>query len=108
MTDSAMKKIYIASPYTGQEEAGVQRQIEVASELISLGYAPFWPLSSHFLNQHKYQDYNVWLRLDFAWIDSCDALLRLPGESNGADLEVAHAGVIGIPVFYSVEGLVNG
>jgi len=34
--------------------------------------------------------------------------MRLPGESPGADREVALAAELGIPVFYSVEELVEG
>ena len=47
-----------------------------------------------------------WLALDFAWLDVCDAVLRLPGDSDGADKEVAHAQERGIPVFTSIEELV--
>lgn len=40
-------------------------------------------------------------------MEKCDALLRLPGESAGADLEAAQAGGLGIPVFRSVEELLE-
>jgi hypothetical protein len=33
----------------------------------------------------------------------CDAVLRLPGESTGADRDVAIAAERGIPVYYDVE-----
>lgn len=36
-----------------------------------------------------------------------DALLRLPGESLGADLEVQRAEEIGIPVFKTIADLIN-
>lgn len=32
-------------------------------------------------------------------LERCDALLRIPGESRGADLDVARARALGIPVF---------
>jgi hypothetical protein len=44
-----------------------------------------------------------WLETDLAWVECADAVLRLPGESTGADEEVALAKSRGIPVFYSVE-----
>lgn len=46
-----------------------------------------------------------WLDMDFAWVAVSDAVLRLPGESKGADMEVAFAAERGVPVFYSIEGL---
>ena len=43
-----------------------------------------------------------WLAVDFEFIRRCDAVLRLPGESTGADLETAHANELGIPVFHDI------
>jgi hypothetical protein len=46
------------------------------------------------------------------WVTNClpivervDAVLRLPGESTGADMETEHARKFGIPVFETVEGI---
>jgi hypothetical protein len=38
-------------------------------------------------------------------IERCDAVLRLPGASRGADLDVARAESLGLPVLRSVEEL---
>jgi hypothetical protein len=46
-----------------------------------------------------------WLDMDFAWVAVSDAVLRLPGESTGADMETAFATERGIPVFHSIEDL---
>jgi hypothetical protein len=103
-----VKKIYIASPYTiGDVAVNVRRQLEAADTLIDLGFAPFVPLYSHFQHMHSPKDYDVWLRLDLEWLPACDALLRLPGESKGADHEEVVAKSLGIPVFYSVDSLVR-
>ena len=48
-----------------------------------------------------------WLAVDFAWIRVCDAVLRLPGESVGADMETAEAKRLGIPVFESIDDIVR-
>jgi nucleoside 2-deoxyribosyltransferase len=48
-----------------------------------------------------------WIELDLAFVERSDALLRLPGESVGADAEVAHATAKGIPVFTSVEDVIR-
>lgn len=47
-----------------------------------------------------------WLKVDFEFIRRCDAVLRLPGESVGADAEIAEAKRLGIPVFVSVEDVI--
>ena len=36
-------------------------------------------------------------------LERCDAVLRIPGESRGADLDVAKARELGIPVYSTVE-----
>ncbi len=36
-------------------------------------------------------------------IERCDAILRLPGESKGADNDVRLAGERGIPVYYDIS-----
>jgi hypothetical protein len=58
----------------------------------------FW----HTIHPHAREE---WIELDLAWLARCDALLRVPGESPGADLEVRRAGELGIPVFGSIAEL---
>ena len=41
-------------------------------------------------------------------IDRCDAMLRLPGASRGADGDVVRAAALGLPVLTSVEQLPLG
>jgi hypothetical protein len=38
-------------------------------------------------------------------IERCDAVLRTPGESRGADLDVARARELGLPIYLSVDEL---
>lgn len=38
-------------------------------------------------------------------LDHCDAVLRLPGESTGADQDVALAQQRGLPVYYRLEDI---
>ena len=52
------------------------------------------------------QPYEAWTALDFAWLEVCDALLRLPGHSPGADAEEAWCQAHGLPVFDSLDPLV--
>lgn len=102
-----MKKIYIASPYTlGDVAVNVKVQMDTADVLMTHGFAPFVPLLSHFLHMNCPRPYEDWLALDNAWIPGCDAILRLPGKSSGADKEVALADSLDIPVFYEIEKLI--
>lgn len=49
---------------------------------------------------HAYQ-YPVAERL----LSRCDAVLRLPGASRGADLDVARAQALGLPVYHHIDAL---
>jgi hypothetical protein len=101
-----MIKIYIASPYTiGDIAVNVKRQIDCADDLMNLGFAPFVPLFSHFQHIMHPRPYEDWVKTDLEWVLVCDCLLRLSGESKGADGEVEFAKKYGIPVFYSIEEL---
>jgi hypothetical protein len=103
-----MVKVYIASPYTiGDVAVNVKKQIDVASILMDYGYAPFVPTLAHFQHLMYPRPYQDWLRCDVEWVKCCNALLRLPGTSKGADAEVAVAMDNGLPVFYSIMDLVD-
>lgn len=103
-----MIRVYIASPYTiGDIAVNVKRQLDMADELMDLGFAPFAPLYSHFQHMAHPRPYQDWIDIDLEWVAVCDCVLRLSGESKGADGEVKFAEELGIPVFYSVIELVK-
>jgi hypothetical protein len=102
-----MIAVYIASPYTkGDVAQNVRVQLDVADELMALGYCPIVPLFSHFQHLHKPRPYEDWMRIDEEKIRRCDVVLRLPGESAGADREVRLAESLGIPVVHTTAKLV--
>jgi hypothetical protein len=101
-----MITVYIASPYTlGDVAVNVRESLLMADKLVELGYAPYPPLYSHFWHFLSPKPYETWVELDNEWVLRCDVLLRLPGESSGADAEVALAKEHGIPVFNSIKEL---
>ncbi len=105
---ASVKKVYIAGPYTKPDPCiNTKESIDVANRLMELGFVPFVPLLSHFWHTMTPKPYGVWLAYDLEWVGACDALLRTPGDSSGADLEVAHAIKIGVPVFYDILALVD-
>lgn len=99
-------KVYIASPYSiGDKFANVKRSMMVADTLMDHGYIPFMPLLSHFQNEAHPRPYEYWIDYDLTWVEACDVVLRLAGESKGADGEVAYAKEHDIPVVHSLDEL---
>jgi hypothetical protein len=49
----------------------------------------------------------AWLAMDLELVRRSDGVLRLPGKSSGADGEVAHANECKVPVFYSVQDVID-
>lgn len=101
-------KVFISSPYTlGDVAVNVKTQLDTADELMNHGFIPFVPLYSHFQHMIHPRPYQDWLQLDLEWLSVCDCLLRLPGESSGADKEVKEANRLGIAVFHSINELIE-
>ena len=107
-------RVYVAGPITGPKEnkdryetisANLSMAFAVGDQLLKAGYAPFVPHYSHYWNLMYKNSYQDWLDYDRCWLLVSDAILRLPGGSEGADMEVQWALVAGIPVYYSVEAL---
>lgn len=103
-----MIKIFISSPYTlGNQNENVRVQLDAFKFLLSEGFMPFAPLLLHFYDIVHPISYDECMKYCFEWLESCDYLLRLEGESKGADAEVARAIELGIPVFYSFQELLK-
>lgn len=102
-------RVYIAGPYTkGDVAANVRAAIDAAQAILLAGHAPFVPHLTHFWHLLYPGPYEQWITLDLAWLDICDALVRLPGESAGADREVAHAMTHGLAVYYGLAAFLDG
>lgn len=100
--------VYIAGPMSTSGEPGpnLHAAAVAASTLMLHGFQAFVPHVTWFLHAIcPTIDVSLWQEWDRLWITRCDALLRLPGRSVGADREVAWAEQIGIPVFHSVNDI---
>lgn len=100
-------RVYIAGPLSkGCRFDNVDKGMKAYAALIRAGYAPFLP---HFSALVAWLlpdvDYDGWLDTDLPFVEACDALLRLPGESVGADREVRHAHDHNIPVHHFLDVL---
>lgn len=123
------KRVYIAGPITKGDLAHNLNQATAAFvELARAGLAPLCPHWSAYSKPAGWfphprapgakvlceataagndrMAYADWLGVDLPWVAVADALLRLPGESYGADAEVACARASGVPVFFSVNDVI--
>jgi len=104
----AKVRVYVAGPYTKPDPVtNTRAAIAAGNRLLDLGYAPFVPHLTHYWHLETPRPYEDWMQLDFEWVAVCHAVLRLPGESSGADREVSLARKLGIPVFESFAGLME-
>lgn len=96
-------KIYVAGPYSkGDVARNVREAIYIGNNLRALGHTPFIPHLTHFWHMLiPHDDISFWYGYDMEWLEMCDAVYRIPGESTGADMEVARAKELGMPVFTS-------
>lgn len=95
--------VYVAGPYTNPDPVlNTHVAIDAWAELSEAGYVPFVPHLNLLIHLVHPRPEDFWYEYDLQFLARCDVLLRLPGESKGADVEAAFARDRGIPVF---EGL---
>lgn len=119
-------RVYIAGPITkGNLADNVNQATAMFVQLAKLGFAPLCPHWSVYSkpcgnadwqgdrtlcygtrNGNRDMSHADWIGVDLPWVEVADALIRLPGDSSGADAEVSHAVARGVPVFYDLGSLV--
>lgn len=101
-----MKTIYIAGPYSkGDVAVNVRNSIELQTFLYDEGFHVYNPLLTHFVHLLWPRPYEFWLAEDLIWLVKCDALVRLPGESSGAEREIIEAEKCGLKIYRMQGGL---
>lgn len=111
----AVRRIYIAGPYTAdseeQKQANIKQARDAGAELYRKGWAPFIPHSMTADFEIEYPDisYEVYIETDTEWLHLCNAILMLPGSasSKGAVSELAEAIRWGLVEYYSLEDVPN-
>lgn len=93
-----MSRVYLALPYSGQEEKSFLQANRVAGLLMEAGHVVFSPISHSDPVQktmHEQKGWEFWKRQDLAWLDLCDELVVLKNEgweaSRGLQEEIAYA-----------------
>lgn len=93
-------RVYVAGPLTtGNWYENVRTAVLAADRVQSAGHTAFVPHISGTWELICPHDYDWWMKWCLSWVEACDVLLRLPGDSHGADIEVAHALEHGLRVF---------
>jgi hypothetical protein len=116
--------IYLAGPITkGNLANNINQATEAFVALVNAGFAPICPHWSAFSTRARYDadrdmtyaiasahgcglSHTEWLAVDFALVTAAAAVLRLPGESLGAEMETKLARAQSKPVFDSIEEVV--
>ena len=114
--------IYISCPISkGDLFANIKQADAAFLALMKADFAVFNPTSNCYVGDSFEGTFGVWsyarphpngttseqwYAMDRVIVQRCDGVLRLLGESVGADLEVAEAKRLGKPVFYSVEEVI--
>ena len=99
-----MSQIYLALPYSGQEEKAYMVANRVAGLLMEDGHIVFSPIShSHSIGVHR-NDFDFWMAQDLPWLETCDKLMVLKNEgweeSRGVQRELQVAEQLCLPVEY--------
>lgn len=91
--------LYLAGPIsTGQLIQNVREMCYYADMLMNYKLAPYNPASSHTQDLILPRSYSDWLKYDFKMLTKMGLLLRMPGDSKGADMEIIWAKQHGIPI----------
>ena len=73
--------------------------------MVRKGYSVFNPSTSWLAAAIAPLEIEQWLDMDLGILSRCDAIYRLPGNSEGADWEVQQAELLAIPVFQDLGEL---
>lgn len=107
MSEIKYIKIYFAAPYTNPDPAvNVPLYFEAVAlycefykrETGDCRIVPIMPHAFHFLDARCPASYDEWMSIDKELIKGAQVLIRLPGESGGAEIEVNYARMNNIPV----------
>jgi hypothetical protein len=93
-------KIYVAGPYSkGDQAQNVHEALKVGDYISSQGFHVKIPHLTHFWHMMFSHPYEFWINYDLVELAECNALVRISGESSGADGEVSHAEKLNLPIF---------
>jgi hypothetical protein len=109
-----MKRIYVAGAYSAEDVIGVlgnmRRGIALSVEVLKAGYAPFCPWADHVFSFVAEIDLQTYYAYSLSWLEACAAMVVVAQgmeASRGTQAEIKRAVELGIPVYYSLEELIQ-
>ena len=107
-------RVYVAGAYSAdnviQVLANMRRGIELSYLVLKAGFAPFVPWFDYHFSLLGDVDLEDYYEYSLAWLEASDALIVQPvgaEESTGTQKEIKRAEELGIPVFYSLDKLLE-
>lgn len=97
--------VYIAGPITGDPWGCVRRAVRWSSICQNNGCDAYLPQLSVLQEMIEPQLYEYWINLGLNMLSRCDGLIRLSGDSPGADREVEYAKELGLPIIGDASAL---
>jgi len=104
-----MKKVYVAIPYTGNEEESFKLANKAAGDVIAEGNIPFSPISMTHpiaLECDIDGEWEAWEKIDYEFLNWCDEVLvvnydnEMTEKSVGVNAEIAYASNLGKEIKY--------
>ena len=109
-----MKRVYVAGPYSADNVIDVltnmRRGMRLAYLVLQAGFAPFVPWFDHHFAFMGPVSLDRYYRYSMSWLEASDAVIVQTlgaAASKGTRAEIARATELGIPVFYSLDELVQ-
>ena len=118
-----IKRVYIAGALTPRgihstnfaidHMTNVRKMVRWGFEVLQAGFDPFVPAFDHqfwmVMNDGEFITEAQIKRYSKSWLEVCDAVMLTPGwqKSPGTLAEIAHAEKLGIPVFKSLDALIE-
>lgn len=104
--------VYISGPMTRQPYIGPRDAMAFATRAWRAGWHPIlpqlcslWEMSAGPLDPDSVDGVTGWLEYDFSLLTRCNAIVRLPGVSSGADREIALASALNLKILTMDEVL---
>ncbi len=94
-----MQRVYLSGPITkGNGTSNFAMAAEAQKRLMEDGFAVLNPMLSMMHPDARNISWHLWISSDLKFVEVSDMVVRLPGESKGADEEVLHAEKHGINI----------
>lgn len=97
--------LYLAGPYTHPDPVANTHWVVAVANVVyeKTAWVPVVPHLSMLWHAITPRPVEFWYEYDLHLLERCDAIIRLPGASTGADKEIAHADSVGVKRVYVDE-----